>query len=274
MFGAGWYKTEIADGERFHWAADEVVLRLAPTGKRTLTLDIEPGPDLGGGSLDLRVIADDGTSTRLPPISARSSITVEVPGSPAAKRSVRLRNESPTPQRNIGGRVLNFRVFDAAWGQVASAYGPTLLLQVNESTDIGPPDARRQLAAARTTPADGLFVGQNWHGVEQVGSVFRWVDNDAEIVVTRPSGERRDLALEIEPGPGVAGDLTLDLVDEGGGVVTTIRSTGRETVRVSLPLRPGEETQVFRLRVRGGGLPTPNDPRILNFRVFSLRWAR
>jgi hypothetical protein len=273
MFGAGWYKTEIADGERFHWATDEVVIQLSPTGKSTLTLDIEPGPDLDGGSLDLSMIADDGTSTRLPPVFARSSITFEVPGSPAAKRSIRLRNESPTPSRNVGGRVLNFRVFDATWGQIASAYGPTLLLQVNERTDIGPPDPRRQLAAARTTPADGLFVGHGWHGVEQVGSVFRWADSDAEIVVTHPSGERRELALEIEPGPGVAGDLTLDLVDERGGVIATIRSTGREIVRVPLPIRPAEESQVFRLRVRGGGLPTPNDPRMLNFRVFSLRWA-
>jgi hypothetical protein len=209
----------------------------------------------------------------LPPISARHSLTFEVPGSPTAKRSIRLRNESPTPQRNIGGRVLNFRVFDAAWGQPGTANGPTLLLQVNASTDIGPPDARRQLAATRTTPADGLFVGQGWHDVEQVGGVFRWADSDAEIVVTRPSGQRRELALELEPGPGVAGDLTLDLVDEGGGVIATIRSTRRETVRVPLPIRPEVETQVFRLQVRGGGLPTPNDPRILNFRVFSLRWA-
>jgi hypothetical protein len=273
MFGAGWYMTEIADGERFHWAMDEAVLQLSPTGTSTLTLDIEPGPDLNGGSLDLSMIADDGTSTRLPPISARHSLTFEVPGSPTAKRSIRLRNESPTPLRNVGGRVLNFRVFDAAWGQPGTAYGPTLLLQVNASTDIGPPEARRQLAAARTTPADGLFVGQGWHDVEQVVGVFRWADNDAEIVVTRPSGERRELSLELEPGPGVAGDLALDLVDEGDGVVATIHSTRRETIRVPLPIRREAETQVFRLRVRGGGLPTPNDPRILNFRVFSLRWA-
>jgi len=43
-------------------------------------------------------------------------------------------------------------------------------------------------------------------------------------------------------------------------------------IYVALPLVAGEG-QVFRLRVEGGGLQAaPNDPRILNFRVFRLGW--
>lgn len=33
--------------------------------------------------------------------------------------------------------------------------------------------------------------------------VYRWADNDAEIVITRPSGERRRLVVEIESGPSL-----------------------------------------------------------------------
>jgi len=63
------------------------------------------------------------------------------------------------------------------------------------------------------------------------------------------------------------------VVDADEHVVGTVRAQGRDTVRVPLPLRPGVDSQVFRLRVRGGGVTVPGDLRILNFRVFSLRWA-
>jgi hypothetical protein len=67
--------------------------------------------------------------------------------------------------------------------------------------------------------------------------------------------------------------LELDVVGADEAVVGTVRAQGRAVVRVPLPLRSGTESQVFRLRVRGGGISIPSDPRVLNFRVFSVRWA-
>ena len=274
LYGSGWYKTEIANGERFHWAGDEVELVLSPTGQSALAIEIEPGPDLAGGPLVLSRIADDGSTQRLPPIATRRTVTLDVPGAPSTKRSLRLRNESPTPQRGIGGRPLSFRVFDAYWGRTALPYSPALLLTLNGPTDIGPSELRQQIAAASTTPEDGLFVGFGWYPAEQTGGPFRWAATDCEIVVTRPTGQRRELQLELEPGPGIGtAPFELDVVDADEHVVGTVRAQGRDTVRVPLPLRPGVDSQVFRLRVRGGGVTVPGDLRILNFRVFSLRWA-
>jgi hypothetical protein len=62
-------------------------------------------------------------------------------------------------------------------------------------------------------------------------------------------------------------------VNESGLTIGSVQVRGRETVRVPLPIRRESETQTFELRVLGGGLSTPNDPRTLNFRVFSIRWA-
>jgi hypothetical protein len=274
LFGAGWHKTEVADGERFRWAGDEAELVLSPTTHDALTIEIEPGPDLAGGPLVLSLLAADGSTRRLPPIATRRTVTLGVPGAPDRKRPLRLRNESPTPQRGIGGRVLTFRVFDAYWGRTALPYSPALLLKLNEPADVGPADRRQHLAATATTPADGLFLGFGWYPAEHGAAPFRWAATDAEIVVTRPTGQHRDLQLELEPGPGVgAGPLVLDVVDADEHVVGTVRAQGRDTVRVPLALRPGAESQVFRLRVQGGGASAPGDLRTLDFRVFSIRWA-
>jgi hypothetical protein len=273
LFGTGWHKTESANDERFRWAGDEAELVLSPTGQDALTIEIEPGPDLAGGPLALTVVAQDGSGVRLPPITARRAVPLDVPGAPGGKRVLRLRNEGPTPQRGIGGRVLNFRVFDAYWGRTRPPYTPALLLKLNDPADVTPPDQRRRLADTGSAPEDGLFVGYGWYPAERAAEAFRWAATDAELVVTHPTG-RRELQLELEPGPGMGGHpFELDVVGADEAVVGTVRAQGRAAVRVSLPLRSGAESQVFRLRVRGGGVAVPSDPRILNFRVFSVRWA-
>lgn len=263
-----------ANDERFRWAGDEAELVLSPAGQAALTIEIEPGPDLAGGPLALSVVAQDGSSLRLPPITTRRAMTLSVPGAPGGKRVLRLRNEGPTPQRGIGGRVLNFRVFDAYWGRTPLPHTPALLLKLNDPADVTPADKRRWLADTGTAPEDGLFVGFGWYPAERAAEPFRWATSDAEIVVTRPTGRRRELQLDLEPGPGMgAHPFELDVVGADEAVVATVRAQGRAAVRVPLPLRSGTESRVFRLRVRGGGIGVPSDPRILNFRVFSVLWA-
>ncbi len=81
------------------------------------------------------------------------------------------------------------------------------------------------------------------------------------------------LSLEIEPGPGVGSQpFTLQVLDEKGQTAATAEVKGREVVHVTLPIIAGQAA-AFRLHIEGGGLPTPNDPRILNFRVFRFGWA-
>jgi hypothetical protein len=273
--GAGWQAPESAGGERFRWAGDDVELVLSPTDKRSLTLDVEPGPAISGAPLELSVVANDGSAVRLASLATRQAVTIDLPAASTTKRVLRLRVDTPGPRQATDGRVLSFRLFDAFWSSGSDRYTPATLRGLSDTVDIGPPDDRRALAATGTLPVDGLFTGYGWHRAEQSGvDVFRWVANDAEIVVARPSGERRELELQLEPGPGVGlAAFDLHLVDEGGAPVGAVRVRGRETVRVPLPIRPGVETQTFRLRVEGGSLPTPNDARILNFRLFSMRWS-
>ena len=146
--------------------------------------------------------------------------------------------------------------------------------------------ARSQLSANRTRAAeklklvrlslsnlsiqnDAITIGQGWYPVESyMQQTFRWVANDAQLIIRTPTGTRRTMSLDIEPGPGVGlQPFTLHVLDEQGRTAAVAEVKGREIVQITLPIIQGQEA-VFRLHVEGGGLPTPNDPRILNFRVF------
>lgn len=149
------------------------------------------------------------------------------------------------------------------------------LKHLNANPDIGPVQDVQSLYTSNSLPTDGLFVGRGWYSSESFEGEkrFRWVKSDAEIVVTAPSGTRQQLSLELEPGPGlVFQPFELQIIDEDGRVVATAKIKDRETVTVRLPIVP-HQPAIFRLHIEGGGLPAPNDSRILNFRVFRFGWS-
>jgi hypothetical protein len=116
----------------------------------------------------------------------------------------------------------------------------------------------------------GLQLGAGWGNVEVYdGETFRWVDNDAQLLVT--PGKQGDLALSltIEPGPGVGGPFLLKALDSSGRQVASALIQKRETIRLFLPAEAAKANE-FRLHLDGGGRKTPNDKRILNFRVFRI----
>lgn len=114
---------------------------------------------------------------------------------------------------------------------------------------------------AASTPND-FFLGKNWYPLERFdGEIFRWVNNDAEIVVTAPAGAQRLLRLEVEPGPGLGSQpFTLYLQNNKGQAVAQTQVQKREIVSISLPPFDVEGTQLFRLHVEGGGLSTLTTP--------------
>jgi hypothetical protein len=150
---------------------------------------------------------------------------------------------------------------------------PAQLLARNGALDIAPAQDAEQLRATGTLPTDGLFLGSGWsdRGRLSDGQVFRRAEGEAEIVVTLPSGPERQLALVVEPASD-SGAFTLRVVDEAGAVCATAPVRGRETVTVTLPLRPYLST-VFRLRADDSGAITPRRGHGPAFRVFRLGWV-
>jgi hypothetical protein len=122
------------------------------------------------------------------------------------------------------------------------------------------------------SPEGGILLGQGWYPLEGGPSTgrYRWVFNDAEIFLG-PRAAEDSLIVDVEPGPGVGYlPLLLRVTGAGGELVQESVVLRRQSVRIKLP--PSAQPSLLRLHVPGGGLETAEDPRILNFRVFSAKW--
>jgi hypothetical protein len=153
-----------------------------------------------------------------------------------------------------------------------------ILRHLNAENDIGPTDSAAALHQRGELPPDGLYLGFNWHSLEidPAGTRWRWIDSDAQIVITRPSGARRRLAIAMIPGPGVGGrSCRLQLRDPAGQIVAEIPVRAGGDVVFDLPAQSlaGVEGAIFSLTTQDGGRTIRGDPRILNLRIFSFGWA-
>lgn len=133
--------------------------------------------------------------------------------------------------------------------------------------------------AANAAPAgdivksgSGLTLGRGWYSLETLnGRPFHWANNDSVIIIHRPQKDLKKIALEIQGGPGLNSpqNFTLHLRNSSSADIAIIHIPGSQKVRFDIPVRAGQDTAVT-LHVDGGGKRIPKDPRILNYRVFSI----
>lgn len=114
-------------------------------------------------------------------------------------------------------------------------------------------------------------TGSGWYAQESYqGQFFRWAPDQAELEIEAVRDGRATLVLDLEPGPGVSsGRLRLSVCDESGCDMGGFSVSGRQTVRCQVALHKGVNRIV--LRALNGGRRVGADPRVLNFRVFSIR---
>jgi len=118
---------------------------------------------------------------------------------------------------------------------------------------------------------DHIQLGTGWYPLEKASTyVFRWVDNNAELLVFR-SGKKNKLQLSVSAGPGLnRAPFVLHLVNASGQVVQSVNVNKKETVTFTLPLEEGTAGK-YRLVVDNGGQGfAENDPRVLNFMVTEI----
>jgi hypothetical protein len=174
------------------------------------------------------------------------------------------------------GRLEKHRLYRIDRYDVASAGGPATRVHAREGTFALTADAFRRNEPRDIAPVEsGIYFGSGWFPVEHTaaGAPFRWIENDAEIFLSLPSGGRV-IALEFEPGPGIAEQpAVLQVLDGAGSPVAEWQVTGRICVELAVPPPRTGDLQRLRMHVRGGGLPVADDPRILNLRFFGCDWV-
>jgi hypothetical protein len=115
-----------------------------------------------------------------------------------------------------------------------------------------------------------ILLGSRWGAYETYrGASFRWVDNDAEIVLPGGPGEAH-ITIACEGGPSLGRrSFPLRVLDTAGRQVDHVVCDGAGR-RVEMLLPSGNSAARYVLHVDGGGRHVAGEQRILNFRVFSL----
>lgn len=255
----GFYAPEWADGRFLRWAGPSLKLQLPVEANRDYILRAGVRNTIPDENQEVHLLIDDELvdSTTFPP--GVHEIAFIVPAEQiGANRFVRVRIEhSNLVDVSRDPRELALRYYWIEW------FSPS------QAEVLPNPNAEDIVTGDRI-----LLGGGGWYPFERYkGETFRWVNNDAEIVVIAPN-ETPAISLEVAPGPGLGSQpFELQVLDKNEQVVATAQVKSQETVQVALLLQAGE-TQKLRLHVEGGGQQTtPNDPRTLNFRVFRLGWA-
>jgi len=121
----------------------------------------------------------------------------------------------------------------------------------------------------------GTMLGPGWYPAEfEDGFPFRWAQPDATVYVALVHEVRHTLSLVVEPGPGVGLEpfmLAVRLID--GTPLQRILVRGRERVSFDLP-REAPHLFSIVLNAEDGGVTTPDDERVLDFRVFDINLER
>jgi hypothetical protein len=240
LLGRGWGPLRGPAGARSRQASRLSELFLNPFGRaaRELRFHVDPGRPGRLEALDTTgavVAAADFTQAR--------EVRLTVPTDPSRLNLIRLR---------VRGDPTGFRAFCPG----------------------GRPDSPAAPAPVPDVVTGDLSLGDNWYPVERYDhGIFRWVGNDAELILEETAGAGTALEVELAPGPSLAGQpLRLTLLDDGDRAVAGATVTRRDVVRLPVP-EEAPVGSVFRLHAESGTAPASDrDARILNFLVIRCAW--
>jgi hypothetical protein len=111
------------------------------------------------------------------------------------------------------------------------------------------------------TPAKGFYALETFDD-----ETFRWVNNDAVVMLHAERGAA--LSFFVEQGPGLDGaPFSLAIGRPDGTEIVAVWIASRTWVHV--PMAGLEDTDRLTMRCEGGGKAVAGDPRLLNFRIFA-----
>jgi len=116
--GSGWYPPGREGGQSSRWVENDAVLVVTPPAEPPppLVLEVEPGPSIPENAFDLLFFDESGNEVTRAEIRGRSRLELQIPS--GGKRTLRLHTLNGGYPIRYNPRVLNFRVYRCAWGEV------------------------------------------------------------------------------------------------------------------------------------------------------------
>jgi len=252
--GKGWYPYETFHGEAFRWVDNDaqIIVERPLKSPELLSATAEAGPGLGTVRFVLTIRDAAGHVVQTVPVDGKQRLQIALPVQPGHQATFTLHVAGKGKHIPKDPRILSFRVFEIGPDNpVSNARGGPKLQEITRSPNVR--------------------IGRNWYPLEHFkGETFRWIDNDAEFIVSSEAVGQKRLRLDVAAGPSIKspGDFELALEDPSGTQLQVADVHDRGTTYLNLPLHAG--TNAFRLHVASTGQKAPHDPRVLDFRVFSL----
>jgi hypothetical protein len=134
------------------------------------------------------------------------------------------------------------------------------------------PDGRRKLEPNDVVPAEtGIAFGPGWYPVDTTGrEIYRWMEAEAALSISSCPEEGAALLFDLETGPSAGKEpLVLEFAGAGPEAVSATVS-GRCTLELTVP--PEAVPCKLSVHARGGMVPLTGDMRLLQMRLFGLRW--
>jgi hypothetical protein len=210
-----------------------------------------------------------GTVPRIADPAFRTEVRLLINNSELGRRSVGIGDfQLSAPVRIPAGKQRVSVVFSASQ-QLPADDGRAVGAQL-KFLGFEPAKSAPNGSAPDITLDSRIELGTGWGPIEVYRNEhFRWVDNDAQILITPNNSGEIELILALEAGPGAGGKCLLKALDASGRQVAATPVKERATATFFLPVEDGKRNE-FRLHVDGGGKHIATDPRVLNFRVFQI----
>jgi hypothetical protein len=259
LLGQGWGNAEEFEDKIFRWVGDkpaEIVVNNLDEKLRVVRLDLEPGPGCGGKALDLKIFYKD-RLIKEQIIDVRKKISIQLPDefltNPNEQKIIKLVPATVNDKISSDPRILNFRVFDISFNETENTQNSV----VSEGS------------------IKLLKLGEGWYPYEEYDNEkFHWVgQRPAEININNRYLSDKILNINLETGPG-CGDkpLYLDLFFNGK-LLKKEKFRGKGNLQIDfskIPVEQIKDQNIIELISISDNVKTPDDPRILNFRVFNI----
>jgi hypothetical protein len=210
-----------------------------------------------------------GTVPKIAAEEFETAVSVKVNQKEVARKSVRIGDFQIAAPVEAGAGTRRIELGFSAAQQLPAGDGRSVGARIL-SIGFVPSTSISALPPLDIVRGPDVQLGSGWGQLETFKKqTFRWIDNDAQVLVKSTSSGDLALAVKVEPGPGLGGKGLLKLIDASGRQVGAEAIDHETTIRFYVPVEAGKMSE-FRLHMDGGGKRIASDPRILNFRVFEL----